>query len=152
MTTTTAELLAISTYPGLSNAHMQCFYITPYTYEHQACSSTAQTPLLRFVVDLLYNKLYSKSTTNTRLFDKSTTNPQHLDMSRNITCIDYETELNFRNLTFRVTKSRKSYPGVVKFYSQKGRLNYIVSGTLFKCQSKKIGLTVFSNLPGVLAN
>jgi len=37
----------------------------------------AQTPLIRFVVDLLYNKLYNKSTTNM----PSTTNPQHLDMS-----------------------------------------------------------------------
>jgi hypothetical protein len=47
-------------------------------------NTQAQTPLVRFVVDLLYNKLYSnnKSTTNPQLFDKSTTNPQHLDMSR----------------------------------------------------------------------
>ena len=38
----------------------------------------AQTPLIRFVVDLLYNKLYNKSTTNR----SPTTNRQHLDMSR----------------------------------------------------------------------
>jgi hypothetical protein len=57
-----------------------------------AFKTKAQTPLVQFVVDLSYNKLYSKSTanpqlfykstTNRQLFDKSTTNPQHLDMSR----------------------------------------------------------------------
>ena len=32
----------------------------------------SQTPLIRFVVDLLYNKLYNKSTTNRKLYNKST--------------------------------------------------------------------------------
>ena len=35
----------------------------------------AQTPLIRFVVDLLYNKLYNKSTTNR----SPTTNPQQIE-------------------------------------------------------------------------
>jgi len=37
---------------------------------------------IRFVVDLLYNKLYNKSTTNPQQIESCTTNPQHLDMSR----------------------------------------------------------------------
>ena len=43
----------------------------------------AQTPLIRFVVDLLYNKLYNKQIHNKSTTNRSpTTNPQHLDMSR----------------------------------------------------------------------
>jgi len=32
--------------------------------EHELMFAKSQTPLIRFVVDLLYNKLYNKSTTN----------------------------------------------------------------------------------------
>ena len=51
----------------------------------------AQTPLIRFVVDLLYNLLYNKyttnpqvqmSTTNPQQIESCTTNLQHLDKSR----------------------------------------------------------------------
>jgi len=56
----------------------------------------AQTPLIRFVVDLLYNLLYNKSTTNPRqIYDKSkccTTNPRQIDRLQQIhnisTCRD----------------------------------------------------------------
>jgi len=36
------------------------------------CPPRAQTPLIRFVVDLLYSLLYDKSTTNRKLYNKST--------------------------------------------------------------------------------
>jgi hypothetical protein len=38
----------------------------------------AQTPLVRFVVDLLYNKLYSKSTANPQQIHSFSTNPQQI--------------------------------------------------------------------------
>ena len=48
----------------------------------EALPAKSQSPLIRFVADLLYNKLYNKSTTNPQQIESCTTNPQHLDMSR----------------------------------------------------------------------
>jgi hypothetical protein len=50
----------------------------------EAKTVKAQTPLVRFVVDLhtTNSQLFDKSTTNPQLFEKSTTLSQHLDMSR----------------------------------------------------------------------
>jgi len=48
---------------------------------HMTCMQRlyAQTPLIRFVVDLLYNLLYNKSTTNPQQVEMSTTNPQQIE-------------------------------------------------------------------------
>ena len=49
--------------------------------------SKAQTPLIRFVVDLLYNKLYNKSTTvqEIEMSSESATNPEQFEYRWSLT-------------------------------------------------------------------
>ena len=52
-------------------AHGECWMLPQLE-----CKS--QTPLIWFVVDLLYNKLYNKSMTNPQQIESCTTNPQQV--------------------------------------------------------------------------
>jgi hypothetical protein len=101
----------------------------------------AQTPLVRFVVDLLYNKLHSNSTTNPqqthnksitfRLFDKSTTS-RHITMLRICCGLDNKSTTN-RSIGVWLSTCPQQ---VKKLYNKSATLRQVVQLVVQQIHSK----------------